>query len=217
MNNQVHVSKNTPAVKKVKLFSFFFWFAGSVGCFFPVESQSFAHRATRAVEESKQTGQVLLHGSRKRSREAGLIWTSPWRRFNRQIDLIQRLCRLVSLFFKGLKSVEGGSGGLCTHVWEMWKADCWVLIEGLWLATMETGFECAKSEGRWKMEQRCLCWLPLSLGWSPCRIRCALRLGNFSELPFNHLHVSCRTQQLTFVMWVIPPVWAVRLLFLWAF
>lgn len=155
-------------------------------------------------EQTNTTG--FAAWQQKTVASSGLIWTSPWRRFNRQIDLIQRLCRLVSLFFKGLKSVEGASRGLCTHVWEMWKADCWVLIEGLELATMETGFECAKSEGRWKMEQRCLSWLPLSLGRNPCRIWCALSLGNFCKLHCNHLHVSCPSQQLTFVMLVFPPM-----------
>lgn len=45
-------------------------------------------------------------------RAAGLIWTSPWSRFNGQIDLIQQLCRLVSLFFKGAKECGRRKQGL---------------------------------------------------------------------------------------------------------
>lgn len=163
-------------------------------------TKSFARQCLRAANGSKQTRQVLLQGSRKWSWAAGLIWTSAWRRFNPQIHLIQRLCRLVSLFSKGLKSVEGASRGLCIPRLRVVKSRLLSLDRGVWACNNGGRFWMCKSE------QRCLRWLPLSLGWNPRRIWCASSLGNFSSLSSNHLHASCRSQQPTFPMWVITPM-----------
>lgn len=127
--------------------------------------------------------------------------------------MIQRLCVLVSLFFKGLKSAEGASRGLSIPRLRDVKSRLLSLDRGAGAGNNQGRFWMCKKWAEWK-KQYTDGYAGLSLGWNPCRIWCALSLGNFSRLPSNHLHLSCCRQQLTSVMWLWPQ-W--RLLFLWDF